>query len=241
MMRRMFLFSVALLSAVPAAATYDIDAIIKAKAAENGLDENLVRAVIKVESNGRINARSHKDARGLMQVIPPTAKRMGVNPSYLYMPEHNITAGTRYLAYLNRMFSGNLDYILAGYNAGEGAVQKFGGIPPYRETRDYVVKVRNRYLALNNGTAPAQSYSAAPSDAVRMYRAWVDSVPETERARPERKSEPVKVAVKRPAKPLPEVKIKADGFARADAEAGQKHAHRSFVQTLDENGNFVNL
>lgn len=115
----------------------------------NGLDPNLTTAVITRESAFKSNARSHKDARGLMQVIPSTARFMGVNPATLYDPEQNIIAGTRYLAYLSKMFNGDVTKILAGYNAGHGAVLKYNGIPPYRETQNYVKFVSNKYLALS--------------------------------------------------------------------------------------------
>ncbi len=123
-------------------------ALVEKHAAAQGLDKNLVWAVLAVESSGNKNATSHKNARGLMQVIPPTAARMGVDPKRLYDPEQNIIAGTRYLRFLSKRFNGNFDHIVAAYNAGEGAVDKYRGIPPYRETQAYVVKVRNRYARL---------------------------------------------------------------------------------------------
>ncbi|MDO1510218.1 MULTISPECIES: lytic transglycosylase domain-containing protein [unclassified Neisseria] len=104
-----------------------------------GLDKNLVWAVIYAKSRSNRNATSHKNARGLMQVIPPTVARMGVNPKHLYDPEQNIIAGTRYLCFLNDRFNSNFDHIVAAYNVGEGAVDKYHGILPYRETCKYVV------------------------------------------------------------------------------------------------------
>ena len=111
------------------------------------------------ESGGHQYATSHKNARGLLQVIPPTAARMGVNPKYLYNPEHNIIAGTRYLRFLSNRYKGNINLILAGYNAGEGAVDKYGGIPPYRETQKYVRLVKAKYARLSNGTIPSPAAS----------------------------------------------------------------------------------
>lgn len=105
------------------------DDLINKHAQLTGLDPNLVKAVITRESNFNPNARSPKDARGLMQVIPSTAKLMGVNPSRLYEPEQSIIAGTRYLAFLSKRFNGDFTKMVAGYNAGHGAVEKFGGIP----------------------------------------------------------------------------------------------------------------
>ena len=128
-------------------------ALVEKHAAAQGLDKNLVWAVIGRESEGKPTALSNKDARGLMQVIPPTAAKMGVSPKMLYDPEQNIIAGTRYLRYLSQMFRGNIDLILAGYNAGPGAVQKYGGIPPYAETRAYVKNVKYRYAKLSGNSA----------------------------------------------------------------------------------------
>ncbi|MFC3874385.1 lytic transglycosylase domain-containing protein [Neisseria musculi] len=135
--------------------------LVEKHAAAQGLDANLVWAVMARESGGRRYAVSHKDARGLMQVIPPTAARMGVNPKYLYNPEHNIMAGTRYLRFLSNRYRGNIDLMLAGYNAGEGAVDRYGEIPPYRETRNYVRLVRNRYAQLSGNPAHAAGTRSA--------------------------------------------------------------------------------
>ncbi|MDO4226186.1 lytic transglycosylase domain-containing protein [Neisseria sp.] len=129
--------------------------LVEKHAAAQGLDANLVWAVMARESGGNRYALSHKNARGLLQVIPPTAARMGVNPKYLYNPEHNIIAGTRYLRFLSNRYKGDLNLILAGYNAGEGAVDKYRGIPPYRETQKYVRIVRNRYAQLSGNPAHA--------------------------------------------------------------------------------------
>lgn len=133
--------------------------LVEKHAAAQGLDANLVWAVMARESGGHQYATSHKNARGLLQVIPPTAARMGVNPKYLYNPEHNIIAGTRYLRFLSNRYKGNINLILAGYNAGEGAVDKYGGIPPYRETQKYVRLVKAKYARLSNGTIPSPAAS----------------------------------------------------------------------------------
>ncbi|HEY8945273.1 MAG TPA: lytic transglycosylase domain-containing protein, partial [Polyangiaceae bacterium] len=103
----------------------------------------LVRAVIKVESDFDPRAVSPADARGLMQLIPPTASRMLVTD--VFDPRENIFGGTRYLRVLANMFNGDLELTLAGYNAGEGAVMRHGGIPPYAETVDYVARVLSYY------------------------------------------------------------------------------------------------
>jgi Transglycosylase SLT domain len=113
--------------------------IIAAMSEAHGVDPLLVRALIQVESNYRPRAKSHKGAMGLMQLMPATAREHKVrNP---YDPKANIGAGVKHLKALIDRFDGALDMALAAYNAGEGAVKKFGGIPPYRETRNYVSKI----------------------------------------------------------------------------------------------------
>lgn len=115
---------------------------ILAAAKQHNIDPALVHAVIQVESNYNARALSPKGAVGLMQVMPATGERYGVNAKDLSKPLHNIRAGTRYLADLLKMFSGDVKLALAGYNAGEGAVLKYGKrIPPYRETQAYVPRV----------------------------------------------------------------------------------------------------
>jgi soluble lytic murein transglycosylase-like protein len=111
--------------------------IINAAAAREGVDARLVDAVIRVESGYRANARSPKGAMGLMQLMPGTARRYAVRDPY--NPSDNINAGTRHLRSLLDRF--DLALALAAYNAGEAAVERFGGIPPYAETQDYVRRI----------------------------------------------------------------------------------------------------
>jgi soluble lytic murein transglycosylase-like protein len=112
-----------------------------------GVDPALVHAVIGVESAYNARAVSHKGALGLMQIIPGTGRRFGIDN--LLNPKANIRAGTRYLSHLLQMFDGNIGLALAAYNAGEGAVMRYGrAIPPYRETRAYVPRVLGIYEAL---------------------------------------------------------------------------------------------
>lgn len=106
---------------------------------KHGIDDSLVKAVIYTESYFNPNATSHKGASGLMQLMPATAEKYGV--SDLYNPQQNITAGIKHLRYLMKLFPDNLKHVIAAYNAGENAVNKYNGIPPYRETRGYVKKV----------------------------------------------------------------------------------------------------
>jgi len=117
--------------------------IIRANARAYRLEEALVKAVIKAESNYNPHSRSSKGAQGLMQLIPATAQLMKVDDPF--DPAENIRGGSNYLRLMLDQFSGNLDLALAAYNAGPNAVQRYGGIPPYTETRQYVQRVR-RYL-----------------------------------------------------------------------------------------------
>ncbi|MCA9642948.1 MAG: lytic transglycosylase domain-containing protein [Polyangiaceae bacterium] len=107
------------------------------------IPEALVRAVIKVESDFDPRALSPANARGLMQMIPETAERMMVTD--IFDPRQNIFGGVRYLRILANTFNGNLELTIAAYNAGENAVMRYGGIPPYAETQAYVVKVLGYY------------------------------------------------------------------------------------------------
>lgn len=112
---------------------------VRAAASEHGVDEALVRAVIHAESAFNPNAISHKGAQGLMQLIPATAERFGVSDPF--EPAQNIRGGVTYLAWLLRRFDGNVTLASAAYNAGEGAVDRFNGVPPYQETQLYVERV----------------------------------------------------------------------------------------------------
>lgn len=121
-----------------------VDGLIKTNGARYALDPYLIFLVIEHESHFRQRAVSPKGARGLMQLMPGTAARLGVRDSF--DPAQNIMGGSRYLKELMTMFGGRVDLVLASYNAGEGAVMKFGrAVPPYRETRDYVKRITKRY------------------------------------------------------------------------------------------------
>lgn len=112
---------------------------IAAAAREYGVDEAVVRAIIHAESAYNPMALSRAGAQGLMQLMPPTARRFGVSDSF--DASQNIRGGVQYLAWLLKRFNGNLTLAAAGYNAGEGAVDKHGGVPPYSETQRYVQRV----------------------------------------------------------------------------------------------------
>ena len=126
-----------------------VEKIVREAAERHHVDPALVRAVIETESNWNPRAYSHKGAGGLMQLIPTTAQRYGAHD--LFNPEQNIDAGVRHLKMLLQRYGGNLDLALAAYNAGEGTVDRFGGIPPIRETRNYVLKVQNAYFRPGSG------------------------------------------------------------------------------------------
>ena len=121
-----------------------IDQLIRTNGARFGIDPYLVFLVIEKESRFHTRAVSPKGARGLMQLMPGTARRLGVRK--IFDPAENIRAGTQYMRELMDLFDGKVDLVLASYNAGEGAVLKYGrNVPPYRETRDYVKTIGKRY------------------------------------------------------------------------------------------------
>ena len=119
-----------------------LDATVRQIAAEQSLPPELLHSVIQVESNYNPGAVSPKGAQGLMQLIPETARRFGVMDSF--DPVENIQGGAKYLKYLLDLYKGDYPLALAAYNAGEKAVAKYGGVPPYRETQNYVAQVKKR-------------------------------------------------------------------------------------------------
>ncbi len=116
-----------------------IAALVRDLAGEYQLDPNLVLALVEVESNFNPRAQSPKNAQGLMQLIPATAARFGVRD--VWDPEQNLRGGMAYLRWLLGYFKGDLRLALAGYNAGEGAVDRHGGVPPFAETQSYVARI----------------------------------------------------------------------------------------------------
>lgn len=120
-----------------------VDSYILDSSARHGVDPVLIYSIMHRESAFKKMAMSYKGARGLMQLMPATAARFGVRS--IFDPAQNIEAGTRYMRWLLNRFGGDVGLALAGYNAGEGAVDKYRGVPPYRETQEYVKRISERY------------------------------------------------------------------------------------------------
>ena len=128
---------------IPTSGDAKLDRIIFEVGQRQGVDPRFIHAVIWQESKYQTHARSHAGAQGIMQLMPATAKRFGCDDPD--NPVENITAGTKYLSWLLKRFAGNVELALAGYNAGEGSVDKYDGVPPYNETRNYVKIISKRY------------------------------------------------------------------------------------------------
>ena len=119
-------------------------AMIDKVAKKHGVDQKLVRALVRQESGFNPNATSHCGAQGLMQLMPATAKGLGVTDAY--NPVQNVEGGVKYLKGLLNKYNGNVILALAAYNAGPGAVDKYGNVPPYKETQNYVKSILANYL-----------------------------------------------------------------------------------------------
>lgn len=134
----------------------DIDGFIVESGKRNSVDPLLLYSIMHQESSFKTRAMSYKGARGLMQLMPPTASRFGV--TNIWDPKQNIEGGARYMRFLLDLFSGDVSLALAGYNAGEGAVMKYGyQVPPYSETREYVRRIGNRYSMIRDPQAIAKA------------------------------------------------------------------------------------
>ena len=142
----------------------EIDAAINAAAARHNVDANLVRALVKVESNFNPNAVSRKGAMGLMQLMPQTARSLNVNNPF--NPEENIDAGVRHLKHLLESYGGNVQLSLAAYNAGQGAVARSSGIPRFAETQNYVRRITSLY----GGSEGSSYFSSASREPVKVER-----------------------------------------------------------------------
>jgi len=128
---------------IPTSGDPDLDGIIFRAGGRHGIDPRFIHAVIWQESKYKPKALSHAGAQGLMQLMPATARRFGCTDPHDMAA--NVEAGTRYLSWLLKRFNGDVKLTLAGYNAGEGAVDKYDGVPPYNETQNYVRKIVASY------------------------------------------------------------------------------------------------
>ncbi|HYV40708.1 MAG TPA: lytic transglycosylase domain-containing protein [Thermoanaerobaculia bacterium] len=149
------------------------DGLIADAARENSLDPKLVKSVVLIESAFNPAAVSRKGARGLMQLMPETAVRYGVHD--LFDPTENLAGGARHLAYLLGLYGGDLPRALAAYNAGEAAVARYGGVPPFDETRIYVIKGMAAYYGKSSlgggfGLAAGKTWGSVKSRPVRLTR-----------------------------------------------------------------------
>jgi len=145
----------------------EIDRLLEQTANRHQIDPDLVRAIVRVESDYDPKAVSRKGAMGLMQLVPSTAQRLGVsNP---FDPQQNLEGGVSHLRYLLDLFRGDLGLSLAAYNAGEHAVQRSGGIPAFSETRDYVRKVRNYYQGGDTPAPAKASPKEPPKPSITRY------------------------------------------------------------------------
>ena len=150
---------------IPSSGDVALDRIIFEVGENQGVDPRFLHAVIWQESKYDTHARSHAGAQGLMQLMPATAKRFGCQ--HPDDPEENITAGTKYLSWLLKRFSGNVELALAGYNAGEGSVDKYDGIPPFSETQNYVKIISQRYGKTFHPVLP-------PAEAAQVFQLHAD-------------------------------------------------------------------
>jgi hypothetical protein len=143
--------------------------VIRAAAERYGVDTRLVEAIVQTESAGNPTAVSPKGARGLMQLMPERATLLGVRDSF--DPHQNVDGGVRHIRDLLQSFGGDVTLAVAAYNAGEGAVRSYGGVPPYAETREYVRRVRTMY---DGGASLASRTVALGTAPQRIYRAVAD-------------------------------------------------------------------
>lgn len=144
-----------------------IDAYIVDSSRRYRIDPLLIYAQMHQESSFKLRALSNKGASGLMQLMPGTARRMGV--TNIYDPKQNIEGGVKYMRLLLDLFGQDVNLALAGYNAGEGAVMKYGNsIPPYSETREYVRRISTRYLSISDGSYSRSVQRVSNSKAVKM-------------------------------------------------------------------------
>jgi soluble lytic murein transglycosylase-like protein len=144
-----------------------VDSYLIDSGARNGVDPLLLYSVMHQESSFKSHALSPKGARGLMQLMPGTAARFGVTS--IFDPRQNIEGGARYLRFLLDRFDGNVNLALAGYNAGEGAVEKYGWqIPPYAETQEYVRRISRRYSLIQDPNSALYAQRVSRSQVAKL-------------------------------------------------------------------------
>lgn len=138
-----------------------LDAIIEQASRRHGVDPHLLAAVMHTESGKRANALSNKGASGYMQIMPATFKQFAGPGKNIFDPVENINVGAAYLKFLSNKYNGSLDKVLAGYNAGIGNVERYGGVPPFKETRNFVTSVKKNYRELLSANGATASESLA--------------------------------------------------------------------------------
>jgi len=146
-----------------------VDSYIVESSSRNGVDPLLIYSIMHRESSFRRMAVSPKGARGLMQLMPGTAARFGV--ANIFDPRQNIEGGTRYVRFLLDTFDGDVRLTLAGYNAGEGAVMKYGGVPPYSETQEYVRRISERYDMIRDPSTARTAQRVSRSQIAKLKAA----------------------------------------------------------------------
>lgn len=150
---------------IPTSGDPAMDRMIFRVAGRHGIDPRFIHAVIWQESKYKPKALSHAGAQGLMQLMPATARRFGCTDPHDMVA--NIEAGTKYLSWLLKRFDGDVKLALAGYNAGEGAVAKYNGVPPYNETQDYVRKIVANYGKTTHPVIPTEATKLAAEPRVK--------------------------------------------------------------------------
>ena len=146
----------------------NVDGLIVESGTRNGVDPVLLYAIMHQESTFKLRAVSPKGARGLMQLMPGTAARYGV--TNIFDPRQNIEGGAHYLRFLLDLFDGDVDLALAGYNAGEGAVMKYGNrVPPYSETQEYVRRIGRRYALMRDPLTARHANRATREQLAAMH------------------------------------------------------------------------
>jgi soluble lytic murein transglycosylase-like protein len=153
-----------------------VDSLIIESGSRNGVDPLLLYSIMHQESTFKPRALSYKGASGLMQLMPGTARRFGVTS--IWDPRQNVEGGARYMRFLLNMFKGDVNLALAGYNAGEGAVMKYGWrVPPYNETQEYVRRISKRYNLIRDPSAARYAYNITRDQLASAQRK--ESVPLT--------------------------------------------------------------